>query len=591
MTGASTDRGMYVEPGGALGVVLAALKGVKAERGGGNRYVALCPAHEDHEPSLAITLGQDRKVLLTCRAGCKTKDVVIAAGLEMSDLFADNGRSLNGSGLGPEVARYTYSDEDGSPLFHVVRYEPAGQTKTFRQQAASGAWGMNGVRRVPYRLPELIEAIALGKRIYIAEGEKDVESLRKRGLAATTNVGGAKKWRDEDSEYLRGATDVVVLEDNDRAGREHAPIVMRSLGAIGITARHLALPGLPEKGDVSDFLVRHTVLELEKLASAAPLGGSPDGSIGSPVSTDPKSSRTYALTTVDLALARQLDEYNRQPVDAIPTGFRTWDLSCDAGCGLELGWHVTIGGASGIGKSMLALNIADAALEASRSVGYVSLEMSTRQLLGRLYPLATSTPSGPLKRGPRYESSAFLRTASEFAERCRCRGAKLIIVERPPSDLASVIAAARACVAQGCSLIIIDYFQLIHAPGNTGIDEVKRISGALRDVAFHENVVTVQLSQFTRAALSGKDADRSPSIHNLTGGSPIENDSDQVVLIDHTSKDPSGSSTRGYLLNLAKNRHGPKAEFRTVWDYRTYRITQAVELEDDGRVGRPGGNR
>ena len=47
--------------------------------------------------------------------------------------------------------------------------------------------------RVPYRLPELVRAVAEGKTIWIPEGEKDVDKLRP-GLAATCNPGGASKW-------------------------------------------------------------------------------------------------------------------------------------------------------------------------------------------------------------------------------------------------------------------------------------------------------------------------------------------------------------------------------------------------------------
>jgi putative DNA primase/helicase len=116
------------------------------------------------------------------------------------------------------VAEYAYTDEKGAPLFQVVRYEP----KKFRQRkrADNGewVWRLGDVRRVVYRLPEIIAAVAAGKTVYVVEGEKDADALAKLGLAATTCPGGAQKWRPEYGGFLCGA-DVVVIGDNDEPGR------------------------------------------------------------------------------------------------------------------------------------------------------------------------------------------------------------------------------------------------------------------------------------------------------------------------------------------------------------------------------------
>jgi hypothetical protein len=50
-------------------------------------YSALCPAHDDHHPSLVVTEGDDGRVLLHCHAGCEAEEVVAALGLSMADLF------------------------------------------------------------------------------------------------------------------------------------------------------------------------------------------------------------------------------------------------------------------------------------------------------------------------------------------------------------------------------------------------------------------------------------------------------------------------------------------------------------------------
>ena len=82
-----------------------------------------------------------------------------------------------------------------------------------------------------YRLPDLIKAVAAGSTIYLCEGEKDANNLINLGFAATTNAGGAGKWLREYNEFLRGS-DVVLLKDNDEAGRKHVESVSLHLNGI-----------------------------------------------------------------------------------------------------------------------------------------------------------------------------------------------------------------------------------------------------------------------------------------------------------------------------------------------------------------------
>jgi Protein of unknown function (DUF3987) len=150
---------------------------------------------------------------------------------------------------------YDYRDEANVLLFQVCRREP----KDFRQRKPDPArpgewlWKVEGVRQVPYLLPELIEDIRLGKTVFIVEGEKDVDRLRGLGVPATTNAGGANKWRAELTKAFVGA-DVVIVPDNDQAGRDHAQDVATKLAGVASKVRVLELPGLPLKGDVSDWL-------------------------------------------------------------------------------------------------------------------------------------------------------------------------------------------------------------------------------------------------------------------------------------------------------------------------------------------------
>jgi hypothetical protein len=156
------------------------------------------------------------------------------------------------------VCAYDYVDENGALLYQVVRFEP----KAFKQRrpgAKHGTWiwGLNGVRRVLYRLPDLIEAVAGGCGVLVVEGEKDCDHLAALGLVATTCSGGATKWCAEYSETLRRAH-VIIIPDNDAAGRRHADQVGAALTGIAESVSILDLPKVwpecPEKGDVSDWI-------------------------------------------------------------------------------------------------------------------------------------------------------------------------------------------------------------------------------------------------------------------------------------------------------------------------------------------------
>jgi len=162
------------------------------------------------------------------KAGGGTLDLVEReTGLQGQERFRwleSNGFLRPSSKPNGVAAEYPYCNENGDLLFQVVRYEP----KSFRQRRPNGSggwtWNLAGVTQVPYRLPELIEAISLSHGVAIVEGEKDVDRLREIGVPATCNATGAGRWKPEHSEWFAGA-DVVVIGDNDEAGQDHARAV------------------------------------------------------------------------------------------------------------------------------------------------------------------------------------------------------------------------------------------------------------------------------------------------------------------------------------------------------------------------------
>lgn len=172
---------------------------------------------------------------------------------------------------------HVYHNADGSPRLRVLRIG-SGKDKRFIQQRPDGAgdWldGLDGLAPVLYRLPELLAAPALQRPVFIVEGEKCVEALAAVGLVATCSAMGAKKWEltDEASRHdaLRDRH-VVILPDHDEPGRQHAEMVAADLLGVAKAVRVVELPGLPEKGDIVDWLAAgHTKDELYELVILTP---------------------------------------------------------------------------------------------------------------------------------------------------------------------------------------------------------------------------------------------------------------------------------------------------------------------------------
>lgn len=191
-----------------------------------------------------------------------------------------------------EVAQYSYVDEHGVLLSQVVRFEP----KDFRQRCPAGdgwSWSVKGVRKVPYRLPDLLANPE--SDVYLVEGEKDADRLAEWGLVASCNAGGAGKWTKELSAFFHGRR-VIILPDNDEPGRKHADKVCAALTAAGAMVRVVHLPGLPDKGDVSDWLDGGGTLEkLQELLELPELAPTDHAMLGDADEDDEKQSQASLL--------------------------------------------------------------------------------------------------------------------------------------------------------------------------------------------------------------------------------------------------------------------------------------------------------
>jgi putative DNA primase/helicase len=204
---------------------------------------------------------------------------------------------------------YKYRDAAGQVVFEVVRFK---NPKDFRQRQPIGggrhAWNLKGVNRVLYNLPAILAADP-AVPTWIVEGEKDADALGARGLLATTCAEGAGKWRDEYADVLKGRP-CYIVPDNDQKGRDHAQQVAQSLRGKAASVKIVELPGLPEKGDVSDFLAAGgTVDRLNELAAAAAEWRPPDDRRRDQVEVNEAADDPHRLARIHLGAS----EHQGQP--------------------------------------------------------------------------------------------------------------------------------------------------------------------------------------------------------------------------------------------------------------------------------------
>ena len=256
--------------------------GCKVKQAPNGRWDVTCPVHkggQEERPSLSVSEAPD-KILLKCHRNCTHAQICEAIGWKVADLFENSRNGKHPQGEPWTV--YPYTDESGKLLSQVLKRRLEGDKKKIVQRrpdpgAKDGwAWNLEGVRRVPYRVTDLLKTKP-GDTIFIPEGEPDADSLWTLGLPATTNAMGAGEWRAEHTAWLKQHAPehrFIILRDEDPPGHRHAEEVLRQLLDAGLDARPLVLPGLefrPDHGpDVTDWLKKGgTKAELLALALAA----------------------------------------------------------------------------------------------------------------------------------------------------------------------------------------------------------------------------------------------------------------------------------------------------------------------------------
>lgn len=229
--------------------ILGLLEGVTQKSG---YHMAKCPAHDDKKASLSVSRGEDGKILLNCHAGCTVENICEALGISVKDLFQEPPQATEAAQV---VATYDYTDISGNLLAQKLR--KSDKSFMWRRKDSSGSWVYNrkGLSLLPYNAAN----IAHSKGVYLVEGEKDVNTLKRLKKAAISLPDGAgSKWKDSYSEVLKGRH-VAIIADNDEPGRKFAEMAAGKLLGEAASVRVLDLTKiwaqLPEHGDTTDIIM------------------------------------------------------------------------------------------------------------------------------------------------------------------------------------------------------------------------------------------------------------------------------------------------------------------------------------------------
>jgi hypothetical protein len=239
----------------------------------GKDYTSSCPLHREQKASFAITtdgkwychaekIGGDCFNFYARKHGLNERSDFreILSRIALDFNIPNGGQPASGKNpppwKRPVEETYDYQNEAGEIVFHVVRFADGLDPKFMQgRPKAKGSidWGLKGTKPVLYHLPEVMQA----QEVFLCEGEKDADNIRKLGLVGTTIPMGAISKEDQFhpqyAEALRGK-DVILCGDNDEPGRQHVQACARALYGTAKSIRILEFPNLPHKGDVTDWL-------------------------------------------------------------------------------------------------------------------------------------------------------------------------------------------------------------------------------------------------------------------------------------------------------------------------------------------------
>lgn len=520
--------------------------------GSGPVWSAKCPAHDDGHASLSVTENAHGDALVYCHAGCALENIVARLDLQMQDLFVPDDVQKDAP---PTI--YTYRDERGQPLIEVEKT----WDKRFRQRAAgSPEWKLGDARRVPYRLPELLRARP-AETVYIVEGEKDVENaISKLGVVATCNLGGANKWREEWNEFF-AERHVVILPDNDEIGQSHADRVKQILAPVVGSVVVLQLPGLPPKGDLSDWIKKGgTREELTRLVEAARRNQHPDVLL-----PDELREQVWSL-------------YNHGLKKGMSTGFATLDPHYT----VRLGEWTLITGAPGAGKSTfadaLSLNLAMRGMKVGVfSAENIPIERHISSFAERFVGKPFEKPETQFGRARMEEGE--LERALDFIH----DHFFFVKPREQGQTIDHVLEAMTWMVKHGCKILLIDPWTELDQDRPKGMTETEYIGEALWKIRRYARLNDVHPIMVAHPAKMqrGKDGKYPvPTLYDISGSAQWYNMSDNGIVI-YRDRDSDDNLTEVHIQKIRFREVGHTGMVRLGFDRPTGRFS---DLETDTRL-------
>lgn len=242
----------------------------------GMGWAAKCPCrNDDNNPSLTVGVGKDDQVLVKCHNGspCSVEQIVGYMNMKMEDLYEDKvvpRKKSDDRGKRKVESVFQYTDANYQVLYEKVKYRYDDGTKGFSQRrpdpAQPGKYIYSLIpkeQRVLYNLPVVLKAIEWKEPVWLVEGEKDADTLEKLNIIATT-AGGAGTWEQQFTDVLADAAAVMIVADNDEAGKTHAVSVQRILQGAGCADVRVYIS--PYGKDITDHVNSgHAIDELAEL--------------------------------------------------------------------------------------------------------------------------------------------------------------------------------------------------------------------------------------------------------------------------------------------------------------------------------------
>ncbi|MEL6348452.1 MAG: DnaB-like helicase C-terminal domain-containing protein [Myxococcota bacterium] len=226
----------------------------------------------------------------------------------------------------------------------------------------------------------------------------------------------------------------------------------------------------------------------------------------------------------------------------------------------------------GMGKSSFALGVARSALKAGSSVGIFSLEMDGESIADKLIALEADFPTARLRDGDIGADWADVRQAAESLA-----GWPIYLDDRAGVTIDQIKSRARslsmecARTGQPLGLLVIDYAQLIEAPGYTGEAAIARVSTGLLMLAKELNVPVLALAQLNRKCEDR--ANKRPQKSDLRNSGQFEQDAHAILLLyrDH-EYNPATADPHDAEVIVDKFRDGRTGIYAVSWDPSTQRF-------------------